>query len=113
MSEIERLKEILGIGFAGSVLTAVESQKEVINDLKTALDLLPDASLVELQERISVLKDEHDALQDRQINREIHGCVEHIILLGEKSSWMVYLCGHVNRDYLDSLICFASTDSTI
>ena len=41
MREIEKVKEMLGIGFGGSVVTAVEAQKKVIDDLKTALGLPP------------------------------------------------------------------------
>ncbi len=46
MRVIEKLKERLGIGFAGSVLTAVVSQIRVMNDLKSALGLPQDTSPV-------------------------------------------------------------------
>ena len=58
--EVERLKQIMGLGFAGSVVAAVEAQTKVIDDLKVALGLPQDASLEELQERISVIKAEHE-----------------------------------------------------
>lgn len=58
--ELERLKQIMGLGFGGSVVAAVEAQTKVINDLKVALGLPQDASLEELEERISVIKAEHE-----------------------------------------------------
>ena len=60
MSELERIKQILGIGFAGSVSTAVEAQKKVIDDLKIALGLPEDASPEELHEKISIIQAEHE-----------------------------------------------------
>jgi hypothetical protein len=66
MSEIERLKVILGIGFAGSVVSAVEAQKKVIDDLKAALGLPQDASPEELQERISIIKAEHEEFSQQK-----------------------------------------------
>lgn len=65
-SEIERLKQMLGLGFAGSVVAAVESQLKVIDDLKTALGLPQDASPEELQERISIIKAEHEEFMEKK-----------------------------------------------
>jgi len=66
MREIEKVKEMLGIGFGGSVVTAVEAQKKVIDDLKTALGLPPEASPQELQERISIIKAEHEEFSQKK-----------------------------------------------
>jgi polyhydroxyalkanoate synthesis regulator phasin len=64
--EIEQLKQVLGLGFAGSVVAVVESQKKVIDDLKAALGLPEDASPEELQERISVIKAEHEEFSQKK-----------------------------------------------
>jgi hypothetical protein len=66
MREIEKVKEMLGIGFGGSVVTAVEAQKKIIDDLKTALGLPQDASPQELQERISIIKAEHEEFMQKR-----------------------------------------------
>jgi hypothetical protein len=60
MNEIEKVKQILGIGFAGSISTAVEYQKTVIDDLKSALGLPSDAEPAELQKKIADLQAEHE-----------------------------------------------------
>lgn len=65
-AEIEQLKQMLGLGFAGSVVAAVEFQKKVIDDLKTALGLPQDASPEELQERISIIKAEHEEFSQKK-----------------------------------------------
>lgn len=66
MNELEKIKRILGVGFAGSAVTAVEAQQKVLNDLKTALGLPQEASLEELEERINIIKAEHgDFLQKK------------------------------------------------
>ncbi|MEJ2091136.1 MAG: hypothetical protein P8X65_02990 [Syntrophobacterales bacterium] len=44
MSELEKVRQLLGIGFGGSVVTAVEAQKKVLDELKIALGLPQDAS---------------------------------------------------------------------
>lgn len=66
MSEIEKIKRILKIDFAGSAATAVEAQQKVIDDLKTALGLPQDASAQELQERISIIKAEHEEFMQKK-----------------------------------------------
>jgi polyhydroxyalkanoate synthesis regulator phasin len=66
MSELEKVKQMLGIGFGGSVVTAVEAQKKVIDDLKTALGLPQGASPEELQERISIIKAEHEEFSQKK-----------------------------------------------
>ena len=66
MSEIEKIKRILGLGFAGSAAAAVEAQQKVIDDLKTALGLPQDASPQELQERINVIKAEHEEFMQKR-----------------------------------------------
>jgi polyhydroxyalkanoate synthesis regulator phasin len=66
MREIEKVKQMLGIGFGGSVVTAVEAQKKVIDDLKTALGLPLEASPEELQERISIIKAEHEEFSQKK-----------------------------------------------
>ena len=66
MSELEKIKQILGVGFAGNALTAVEAQQKVIDDLKTALGLPQDASAQELQERISIIKAEHEEFMGKK-----------------------------------------------
>ncbi len=66
MSELEKIKRILGVGFAGNAITAVEAQQKIIDDLKTALGLPEDASPQELQERISVIKAEHEEFTQKR-----------------------------------------------
>ncbi|GEM_PF-5250406 len=66
MSEIEKIKQILGVGFAGSAITAVEAQQKIIDDLKAALGLPQEASPQELQERISVIKAEHEEFMQKR-----------------------------------------------
>jgi len=58
--EVERLKKVLGLGFAGSVVEAVEAQKKVLDELKDALGLPESASPEELHERISIIQAEHE-----------------------------------------------------
>lgn len=70
MRELEKVKQMLGIGFGGSVLTAVEAQKKVIDDLKTALGLPPEASPEELRERISIIKAEHEEFTQKKSDWE-------------------------------------------
>ncbi len=70
MSEIQKVKQLLGIGFSGSVLTAVEAQTKLIDDLKAALGLPQDASLEELQESISIIKAEHEAFMQKKAEWE-------------------------------------------
>jgi hypothetical protein len=65
MNEVEKAKKILGIGFLGSISVAVESLKLVIDNIKSALGLPQDARPVELQERISGLIAEREALQEK------------------------------------------------
>ncbi len=65
-AEIEQLKQMLGLGFAGSVVAAVESQKKVIDDLKAALGLPQDSSPEELAERISIIKTEHEEFSQKK-----------------------------------------------
>lgn len=66
MSELEKIKQILGVGFAGNALTAVEAQQKIINDLKTALGLPESASAQELQEKITVIKAEHEEFMQKR-----------------------------------------------
>ncbi len=66
MSEIQKIKRILGVDFAGSAATAVEAQQKIIDDLKTALGLPQDASPQELQERISIIKAEHEEFMQKR-----------------------------------------------
>lgn len=66
MNELERIKGILGIGFAGSVAPAVEAMKKVIDDLKVALGLPEEATPEELQKRISIIKAEHEEFMQKQ-----------------------------------------------
>jgi len=66
MSELEKIKQILGVGFAGNAFTAVEAQQKIINDLKTALGLPQEASPQELQERISIIKAEHEEFMQKR-----------------------------------------------
>ncbi len=70
MSEIQRVRQLLGLGFAGSVVAAVEAQKKLIDDLKAALGLSPDATLEELQERISIIKAEHEEFLQKKAEWE-------------------------------------------
>ena len=70
MNEIERIKRILGIGFAGSPAAAVEAQKKVIDDLKVALGLPEYATPEELQERISIIKAEHEEFMAKKSDWE-------------------------------------------
>jgi hypothetical protein len=66
MSELEKLKQMLGIGFGGSVVTAVEAQTKVLDELKTALGLPQDASPEELLKRISIIKSEHEEFSQQK-----------------------------------------------
>ncbi|MEJ2071443.1 MAG: hypothetical protein P8X58_13750, partial [Syntrophobacterales bacterium] len=65
MSELEKVRQLLGIGFGGSVVTAVEAQKKVLDELKIALGLPQDASPEELLERISIIKAEHEEFSQK------------------------------------------------
>jgi hypothetical protein len=71
MSELEKVKQMLGIGFGGSVITAVEAQKKVLDDLKTALGLPQEASPEELQERIAIIKAEHEEFMQKKSEWEV------------------------------------------
>ena len=66
MRELEEIKRILGVGFAGNAVTAVEAQQKIIDDLKTALGLPQEASPRELQERISIIKSEHEEFMQKR-----------------------------------------------
>lgn len=66
MRELEEIKRILGVGFAGNAVTAVEAQQKIIDDLKTALGLPQEASPQELQERISIIKSEHEEFMQKR-----------------------------------------------
>ena len=66
MRELEEIKRILGVGFAGNAVTAVEAQQKIIDDLKTALGLPQEASPRELQERISIIKSEHEEFTQKR-----------------------------------------------
>jgi hypothetical protein len=66
MSELEKVRQLLGIGFGGSVVTAVEAQKKVLDELKIALGLPQDASPEELLERISIIKAEHEEFSQKK-----------------------------------------------
>jgi len=70
MSELQKVKNLMGLGFGGSVVTAVEAQKQVIDDLKEALGLAQGASLEELQERVSVIKAEHEEFMQKRAEWE-------------------------------------------
>ncbi len=70
MSELQKLKQIMGLGFGGSVVAAVEAQKQLIDDLKEALGLAQGASLEELQERVSVIKAEHEEFLQKRAEWE-------------------------------------------
>jgi polyhydroxyalkanoate synthesis regulator phasin len=83
-SEIERLKQVLGLGFAGSVVAVVEAQKKVIDELKAALGLPQDASPDELQERISIIKAEHEEFSQKKSEWEVRSTVFWQKLFGSK-----------------------------
>lgn len=70
MSELQKLKQLLGLGFGGSVVTAVEAQKKLIDDLKEALGLSREASLQELQDKVSVIKAEHEEFMKKKAEWE-------------------------------------------
>jgi uncharacterized protein YhaN len=70
MRELEKIKRILGIDFAGSAAAAVEAQQKVINDLKAALGLPPEADPQELQEKISLIKAEHEEFLQKKAEWE-------------------------------------------
>jgi hypothetical protein len=70
MSELQKLKQLMGLSFGGSVVTAVEAQTKLIADLKEALGLAPDASLAELQEKVSVIKAEHEEFMQKKAGWE-------------------------------------------
>jgi predicted neutral ceramidase superfamily lipid hydrolase len=70
MSELQKLKQLMGLGFGGSVVAAVEAQKQVIDDLKVALGLPQDASLGELAEKVSVIKAEHEEFMQKRAEWE-------------------------------------------
>jgi hypothetical protein len=70
MSEIQKIKQLLGLGFGGSAVTAVEAQKKLIDDLKVGLGLPQDASLAELQERVSIIKAEHEEFMQKKAEWE-------------------------------------------
>jgi hypothetical protein len=70
MSELQKLKQLMGLSFGGSAVTAVEAQKKLIEDLKEALGLPPDTSLAELQEKVSVIKAEHEEFMQKKAEWE-------------------------------------------
>ncbi|MGQ9689588.1 MAG: hypothetical protein ACUVXF_12515 [Desulfobaccales bacterium] len=70
MSEIQKIKQVLGLDFAGNVLAAVEAQKKLIDDLKSALGLPLDASLEELQEKVALIKAEHEEFSQKKAEWE-------------------------------------------
>ncbi len=70
MSELKKIKQIMGLGFGGSVAAAVEAQSKLIEDLKEALGLPPDAGLGEIQEKVSVIKAEHEEFMQKRAEWE-------------------------------------------
>jgi hypothetical protein len=70
MSELQKVKQLLGLGFTGSVMATVEAQKKLIDDLKVALGLPQDASLGELQESIAIIKAEHEEFMQKKAEWE-------------------------------------------
>ena len=70
MSELQKVKNLMGLGFGGSVVTAVEAQKKLIDNLKEALGLAQGASLEEIQEKVSVIKAEHEEFMQKRAEWE-------------------------------------------
>ncbi len=64
MNEVEKAKKILGVGFLGSISVAVESLKNALDTIKSALGLPQDAKPVEVQEKISGLITEKESLRE-------------------------------------------------
>lgn len=65
MNGLERLKKLLGLGFAASeagVIEEVESQVKTLKEIREALGLPPNASVSEVKERLKTLKAEHEEL---------------------------------------------------
>ena len=61
---VERLKQILGLGFAGSemgVIESVESMCKSMLEIKAALGLPPDADAQQVMQAIEALKKEPEA----------------------------------------------------
>jgi uncharacterized integral membrane protein (TIGR00698 family) len=62
---VEKLKQVLGLGFAASeqgVIEAVESQAKTLEELKRELGLPKDATTEQVRERLKKLKAEHEEL---------------------------------------------------
>lgn len=62
---VEKLKKVLGLGFAASeqgVIEAVEAQAKTLAELKAELGLPPDAPLSQVKEELRRLKAEHEEL---------------------------------------------------
>ncbi|MEJ5329805.1 MAG: putative sulfate exporter family transporter [Desulfobaccales bacterium] len=62
---VEKLKKVLGLGFAASeqgVIEAVEAQAKTLAELKAELGLPPDAPLSQVKEELRKLKAEHEEL---------------------------------------------------
>jgi len=65
MNGLEKLKKILGLGFAASeagVIEEVESQVKTLKEIREALGLPPDTPAAEVKERLKTLKAEHEEL---------------------------------------------------
>jgi uncharacterized integral membrane protein (TIGR00698 family) len=73
MSALERLKKLLGLGFAASeegVLEAVASQAQALKAIKETLGLPADATPEQVQEAIKSLKGRHEELEARKLTAE-------------------------------------------
>jgi len=65
MNGLEKLKKILGLGFAASeegVIEEVESQAKALQEIREALGLPPDTPVAEVKDRLKNLKAEHQEL---------------------------------------------------
>jgi uncharacterized integral membrane protein (TIGR00698 family) len=65
MNGLEKLKKILGLGFAASeegVIEEVESQAKALKEIREALGLPSDTPAAEVKERLKTLKAEHEEL---------------------------------------------------
>jgi uncharacterized integral membrane protein (TIGR00698 family) len=65
MNALERLKKILGLGFAASeegVIEEVESQAKTLKEIRETLGLPPDTSAAQVKEYLKTLKAEHTEL---------------------------------------------------
>jgi hypothetical protein len=70
MYVVERLKQVLGLGFAASemgVIESVESMCQTMGEIKAALGLPPEADCQQVMQAIEAMRKEPEAVSSPQV----------------------------------------------